>query len=37
MSGKWSKPFDMFDISTSITREILRWVDVDLGLGGATR
>src|SRR4051794_33263445 len=31
------KPFDMFDISTSITREILRWVDVDLGLGGATR
>lgn len=26
------KPFDMFDISNSIAREVGRWVDVDLGL-----
>ena len=25
--------FDMFNIRTSITREVGRWIDVDLGLG----
>lgn len=31
------KPFDMFNIKTSVSREVARWVDVDLGLraGGA--
>lgn len=29
------KPFDMFDIRASITREVARWIDVDLGLNSA--
>lgn len=28
------KPFDMFDIEGSVSREVARWVDVDLGVGG---
>jgi hypothetical protein len=27
------KPFDMFNIESSVAREVGRWVDVDLGLG----
>ncbi|WP_164704484.1 TIR domain-containing protein [Blastococcus litoris] len=27
------KPFDMFDVKASVTREVGRWIDVDLGLG----
>lgn len=26
------KPFDMFNISATVTREVARWVDVDLGV-----
>lgn len=28
------KPFDMFDVNRSVAREVARWVDVDLGIGG---
>jgi hypothetical protein len=28
------KPFDMFDIERSVSREVARWVDVDLGITG---
>lgn len=27
------KPFEMFNLSTSVSREVGRWIDVDLGLG----
>lgn len=27
------KPFDMFNVKSSVSREVARWVDVDLGLG----
>ncbi len=27
------KPFDMFDISTSVDQQVGRWIDVDLGMG----
>lgn len=27
------KPFDVFNIGVSVTREVARWVDVDLGIG----
>ena len=27
------KPFEMFNLSTSVSREVARWIDVDLGLG----
>lgn len=29
------KPFDMFNVSASVTREVARWVDIDLGVGAA--
>jgi hypothetical protein len=29
------KPFDVFNISPSVAREVGRWIDVDLGLGGS--
>lgn len=29
------KPFDMFNITASVSREVTRWVDVDLGVGAA--
>ena len=28
------KPFDMFNVGASVSREVARWVDVDLGVGG---
>jgi len=31
------KPFDMFDVTASVNREVARWIDVDLGIGAATR
>ncbi len=27
------KPFDMFSVNASVSREVARWVDVDLGVG----
>lgn len=30
------KPFDMFNVTASVSREVARWVDVDLGVGLAT-
>jgi hypothetical protein len=27
------KPFDMFNVGVSVSREVARWVDVDLGVG----
>lgn len=29
------KPFDMFDVAGSVSREVARWIDVDLGLGSS--
>lgn len=31
------KPFDMFNVSQSVSREVARWVDVDLGVGAVGR
>jgi hypothetical protein len=28
------KPFDMFDVTNSVTREVSRWIDIDLGANG---
>jgi hypothetical protein len=30
------KPFDMFDVSNSVSQQVARWVDVDLGTQTAT-